>query len=146
MKALTIQQPWAWAVANGIKLIENRNWKTNYRGPLLIHAGKSRSRIVWHSPSDYPDLPGVPESLWSHPSGAHHYGSIVGVCELIDCVDVNDIDWEGDDQAKFAEGPWCWEVANCRPFTAPIPYTGRLGLWEMTDERIIALAKKFLEQ
>lgn len=40
MKALTIQQPWAHLIATGDKLYETRSWKTNYRGPIAIHAGK----------------------------------------------------------------------------------------------------------
>jgi hypothetical protein len=41
-KALTICQPYAELIARGEKVIENRTWPTSYRGPLLIHAGKSR--------------------------------------------------------------------------------------------------------
>lgn len=40
MKALSIQQPWAWLIVNGYKDIENRDWITHYRGSILIHAGK----------------------------------------------------------------------------------------------------------
>lgn len=39
MKALTIRQPWASLIALGVKTIETRSWKTDYRGPLAIHAG-----------------------------------------------------------------------------------------------------------
>ena len=39
-KALTIKQPYASLIVEGIKDIENRTWKTNYRGRILIHAGK----------------------------------------------------------------------------------------------------------
>ena len=38
MKALTIKQPWASLIASGIKDIENRTWKTHYRGKIYIHA------------------------------------------------------------------------------------------------------------
>lgn len=38
MRALTVQQPWAWAIARGWKPVENRSWVTHYRGPLVIHA------------------------------------------------------------------------------------------------------------
>ena len=40
VKALSIQQPWAWLIVNGHKDIENRDWRTNFRGPVAIHAGK----------------------------------------------------------------------------------------------------------
>ena len=39
MKVLTLKQPWATLVAEGIKKYEFRTWKTNYRGKVLIHAG-----------------------------------------------------------------------------------------------------------
>jgi hypothetical protein len=38
MKTLSIRQPYASLICKGIKTIENRTWKTNYRGKLLIHA------------------------------------------------------------------------------------------------------------
>ena len=42
MKALTIRQPWASLIAAGVKTIETRSWRTSYRGPLAIHAGKAK--------------------------------------------------------------------------------------------------------
>ena len=42
MKCLSILQPWAWAIIHGGKDVENRTWRTAYRGPLLIHASLSR--------------------------------------------------------------------------------------------------------
>ena len=39
MQVLTLKQPWATLVAEGIKKYEFRSWKTNYRGKILIHAG-----------------------------------------------------------------------------------------------------------
>lgn len=39
MKALTVQQPWAWAIMHGGKSIENRTQLWSYRGSLAIHAG-----------------------------------------------------------------------------------------------------------
>lgn len=40
MKALAIKQPWAWLIVNGYKDVENRTWKTSFRGEFLIHASK----------------------------------------------------------------------------------------------------------
>ena len=39
MKVLTLKQPWATLVAEGIKKYEFRSWKIKYRGKVLIHAG-----------------------------------------------------------------------------------------------------------
>ena len=42
MKALSIQQPWAWLIVNGFKRVENRRWKTGYKGPLAITSSDDR--------------------------------------------------------------------------------------------------------
>ncbi|MCP4687042.1 MAG: ASCH domain-containing protein, partial [Desulfobacterales bacterium] len=47
MKALSIRQPWAWLIANGYKDIENRSWRTSFRGEFLIHAGKKFDGAGW---------------------------------------------------------------------------------------------------
>jgi hypothetical protein len=41
MKALSIRQPWANLIAQGLKTAEIRSWATPYRGPLLICSGKT---------------------------------------------------------------------------------------------------------
>ena len=40
MKALTLHQPYASAIALGLKHFETRAWKTTYRGPVAIHAAQ----------------------------------------------------------------------------------------------------------
>ena len=42
MRVIVIRQPWAWLIVNGFKDIENRSWRTRYRGPLLIQASARR--------------------------------------------------------------------------------------------------------
>ena len=37
---LSLWQPWASLIAIGAKHIETRHWKTDYRGPIAIHAAK----------------------------------------------------------------------------------------------------------
>ena len=38
--ALSIRQPWAFLIADGLKKVENRTWATAFRGVILIHAAK----------------------------------------------------------------------------------------------------------
>ena len=38
MKCLSVSQPFADLIIAGKKIIELRNWNTNYRGEFLIHA------------------------------------------------------------------------------------------------------------
>ena len=40
MKALSVKQPWANAIASGEKTIETRTWRTGYRGELLVVSSK----------------------------------------------------------------------------------------------------------
>jgi len=111
MKTLTVQQPWAWAIIHGPKRIENRSRATRHRGPLLIHAGKSRARLG--------SLGAV-----EPPPGNLAFGALIGIVDLVDCVPVADV----ADQ-PFAEGPWCWILANPRP-VIPAPLRGQLGLFD----------------
>lgn len=42
MKALSLRQPWAYAVLSLGKRVENRDWAgCSYRGPVLLHASKT---------------------------------------------------------------------------------------------------------
>ncbi|MEH1869303.1 MAG: ASCH domain-containing protein [Nostoc sp.] len=41
MKALSVRQPWAWAIIYALKNIENRGWPIHYRGDILIHTAKT---------------------------------------------------------------------------------------------------------
>ncbi len=38
MKCLSVKNPWGYLICAGIKDVENRTWKTDYRGELYIHA------------------------------------------------------------------------------------------------------------
>jgi hypothetical protein len=70
MKALSVCQPWAWAIVHGIKTIENRSRPTRHRGPLVIHASKSRR----YSKGDYSELlPTLP------PFDQLDFGALVGI-------------------------------------------------------------------
>ena len=124
MKALTICQPWAWAILNANKRVE-------YRGPLLIHAGKSRS---WMQPQVLRQL--EPFGIRVHEL---QFGAIVGVCSLVavvaqpaghqlDAMDNIDL---GD--PRFIEGPWCWVLSDVRELANPIPWRGEQGLFEVED-------------
>jgi hypothetical protein len=113
VKALTICQPYAELIARGEKPIENRTWPTSYRGPLVIHAGKSRD---WLDEGDEALYPGMP------------FGAVVAVGELYDCVRVERLPAELADN-EHANGPWCWLLRNVRRI-GPIKQSGAQGLWE----------------
>jgi len=125
MKALTICQPWASAIMTGIKKVENRKWRTNYTGPLAIHAGQSKEWYNWIEP-DHPLCPLLrPLQPWDKLP----FGAILGVVELISADSIED--YNGD--CPFAFGPYCWIIENPRQFKKPIPWRGRQVLWNVPD-------------
>lgn len=88
LKALSIQQPWAWLIVNGYKDVENRDWKTNVRGPVLIHASKKFDYEGWRwVRENFPHIPmpRTPEAFYK--------GGIVGEAEIVDCVSSSPSRW-----------------------------------------------------
>lgn len=135
-KILTVQGPWAWAIIHGPKRVENRTWRVNYRGPLYIHAGRSRA---WDARARE-ILEGVGAAV--PPGDELPRGVIVGVVDLVDCADYPDRPGRGrmlpamdDDPYRLAgdplaDGPVCWILRNPRPLARPVPCLGHQGLWE----------------
>ena len=119
MKALTVCQPYAELIALGEKLIENRTWPTSYRGPLLIHAGKSRA---WMERGDEAAYPGM------------SFGAAVATARLVACLDLRTehwpAQWEHLHDNEHANGPWCWILEDVKRLPQPIPMRGAQGLWE----------------
>jgi hypothetical protein len=122
MKTLTIHQPWAWAIVEGIKDVENRTWPTQYRGKLLIHSGNSKKSLdkgyeFMQRIGDYNKnviLPLLDELI---------YGSIIGEVEIIDCVKNSSSIWAMEDH-------YHWVLRNAVKYSVPIPCKGQLGLFD----------------
>jgi hypothetical protein len=126
MKALSVCQPWAWAIVHGIKTIENRWRRTHYRGPLVIHASRSRR----YCQGDYSQLlPGLP--AWDELD----YGALIGVVEVIGCVPLEEVE---DD--PFAVGPWCWILRRPRRIQ-PVPFKGQVSLFNVPDQLAVLLRR-----
>jgi hypothetical protein len=83
MKALTVKQPWAHLICTGFKDVENRTWRTNFRGRVLIHAGLDRKLKPDYTREQlnalYPYFTGIGTQ-------AKKYGVIIGSVEIVDCV------------------------------------------------------------
>lgn len=52
--ALSLDTPWAYMVASGVKWVENRSWRTDYRGRIYIHSGGGRKH-AWVPSVCYPE-------------------------------------------------------------------------------------------
>lgn len=120
MKTLSIRPPWCFAILNLGKRIENRRWKTSYRGPLLIHAGKQISTddydcVARHSKRLGVKMPAKRELL---------VGGIVARCNLVDIV----TEMKGDHH-YYVDGLYGWVLQDVEP-VAFLPQKGKLKLYE----------------
>ena len=121
MKALSIQQPWAWAILHAGKDVENRRWPTAVRGRIVIHAGRKidREGVEYLRYHGYP----VPMNLPT--------GGFVGEVTISGCVHA-----EEKRGSHWACGPWCFVLEGPKPYERLIPAVGRLGFWEVTAEEL----------
>lgn len=91
MKALSIRQPWAWAICYAGKDIENRDWPTKFRGEFLIHASKGMTR------AEYADfnvaMSVIGQRLDVPPADELLRGGIVGKATLVNCVTNDPSPW-----------------------------------------------------
>lgn len=142
MKAISLWQPWASLMADGLKAIETRPWQTGYRGPLAIHAAKRRMSVEehgllwdWQVEDLVPmDFGGTPFSL--------PFGAIIAVVELVDCRPTENLDpgLPEIEFGDFTEGRWAWITQNPRQINPPIPYRGQQGLFEIPDDILAGAA------
>lgn len=120
VRALTVRQPWANAITNGTKRVENRTWGTGYRGWLLIHAGMT----VDAGARSLPLLQAVPIVPWGSVRG-----SLVALARLVDVH--QDDGCAGGRCSQWAEpGVWHWvlDTAVYR-LSTPVLCPGARKLW-----------------
>lgn len=119
LPALSINQPWAALIAHGLKDIENRDWPTRFRGRFLIHAGLKIDGEA-HDDVDAGIHPVTGEPLDDAPPMAVARGGIIGLAEIVDCVEISASTW-------FV-GRYGFVIANARPIDL-IPCVGALGFF-----------------
>ncbi len=129
MKVLSVRQPWAWLITHPdpdnpgrpYKDIENRSWRTHYRGPVLIHAGGTLARGAYDLYQTLLDC-GIPIPEEVDAAG------IVGMVDIVDCVTASDSDW-------FEPGGFGFVLRNPRP----LPFfecKGKLNLYDIPDNEL----------
>lgn len=121
LKILTLKQPWATLVAEGLKQYEFRSWKTNYRGKLLIHAGAG---------IDKEDMKKFEHLGLKYPSKR-----ILCEVEIIDCIKIdNAFNKMIKDQNNIVYGRknrdgYAWVIGNVKKLDIDKEINGKLGLW-----------------
>lgn len=132
MRALTIRQPWAWAILAGHKTVENRSWLTNFRGRFLVHAGRmddessveSFVEIFRKQKIIIPDLATLPTR------------AIIGSVNLTNCLPAERV------PGPWSFGPFCFVLRD--PVSLdPISCSGRLFFWKYTGTLPQTHAKLF---
>ena len=126
MKCLTLKQPWATLVAEGIKKYEFRSWKTKYRGKILIHAGAG---------IDKKEMKKFEKLNFDFPSK-----KILAVVEIEDCLEIdtalnekiiseNNIAYGNKNRSGYA-----WKLTNIKKIDYDVEINGKLGLWNLEIE------------
>ena len=111
MKGLSVKQPWANAIFYTGKDIENRKSAHKVRGTIALHASLQVTKEEY-----------LPKGFKKHLV----LGAIIGVVDIVDCVD--------DHESEHFWGPYGYVLENPRPLPKPIPYKGQLGFWNVSPE------------
>lgn len=159
MKALSLWQPWATAIALGSKTIETRHWDTSYRGPLAIHAAQRRNvgelKTLWRDAywkGALFDLTGIGASAQTLLDKLP-FGAIVATCYLEDCRRSESFtprvlyeyryakgDHNGkypyrhDDLGNFGPERFGFVLSNITPLVRPVPWKGNRKFFEVPND------------
>lgn len=120
MKALSIRQPWAWLIVNGHKDIENRDWSTRLRGPVLIHASKGMTR------DEYEDGQFLAQGLNIIIPDFEilERGGIIGQASIVGCIT--------DSASPWFFGKYGFVLADAKPLPFR-PLRGALGFFNVPE-------------
>jgi hypothetical protein len=128
LPALSIMQPWPYLIFHAGKDFENRDWRTSFRGPFLIHTGIKFDTNHCR----------IDESPWHGIAAPGHYdmGGIVGMAEIVDCIGLDD---------PRSDSPWFFGkfgfvLANARPLPFR-PCPGKLSFFHPNYSARYALPK-----
>lgn len=153
MKAISLWQPWASAIAVGSKRIETRSWRTSYCGPIAIHAAKKGGHnsiaSLWPDLDIWWDavfkLLGVDRDMKASerfdrilPFGAIvATANMTGYCgtEFVrdDVLDKDNGGFTERDLGDFTPGRFAWMLNDVRRLETPVPCVGRQGLFNVDD-------------
>lgn len=149
MKALTIRQPWCWAILYAGKDIENRDWNTNLRGRIAIHAAKGMTREEYQDGIEFIALAAYEAGM----SNLVEYrkikdlvipdyeemtrSAIVGTVEIVSSLRESTSPW--------FQGRFGFQLANPRSLVQPIPIKGYLGFWDVPED-VVAMIENQLRE
>lgn len=115
MLALSLREPWIYAILYLGKDIENRSWPTKVRERILLHASKQFDHNGYKWIEDEFGLSLPDKSTFK-------LGGIIGSVEITDCVKHYNSRW--------FFGPYGFILKDPESIKF-IPYKGRLGFFEV---------------
>lgn len=141
--ALSVRQPWAWAIIHAGKDIENRSWQAinhglKKRGRIAIHASKNMSQDEYHDALEFMKDIGVDCPL----PADMKYGGIIGAVDVVDVVQTSESRWWMGPRglvlrnpvaspyvpARGALGYFSWEESAMSDIPAIRPWMMKLGI------------------
>ena len=127
MRAVSVRQPWAWAIARGHQPVLNRPTDTGHRGPVAIYASfrvdleSFESDVVRRAASTTWD----PADPVAAIGGIVAVVSLAGVCAAaMSAAPCGCGEWA-------SPGAYHWRLADPRPLRWPVLAVGQAGLWEL---------------
>jgi hypothetical protein len=130
LRAMSVRQPWAWAIARGYKPVLNRTTDTGHRGPFAVYAS---FRIDLESAENHVVRRAV-STGWDPADPVTAIGGIIAVVSLAGvCA-------PAAPAARCGCGEWAspgayhWQLADPRPLRWPVLALGQPGLWELAPE------------
>jgi len=146
MKALTIKQPWAQLIIEGLKDIENRTWQTKFRGRVYVHAAQKPVPMNGNADGFAPPnieclkqifkLHPASQGRWPDIMAAYTNSAIIGEVDIVDCVLNHNSIWAEhvDMPAGVYMGEkliYNWVLANPVKYDQPIlNVKGALSFWQ----------------
>jgi hypothetical protein len=136
--ALSVRQPWAWAIIFADKDIENRSWQAvnhglRVRGRIAIHAAKGMTR------EEYEDAKETIErnAPFCPPPHELSRGGIVGSVEVIDVVSDHKSPWFFGPRGLVLRDPIACDF---------IPSVGALGYfeWRHADPSVVPAPARWM--
>lgn len=130
MKVLSLKEPYATLIKTGVKKIETRSWKTNYRGELYIHSSISKLSKDILNNKGLMNLVNIDDLK---------YGYIICKCNLIDCVYMTEEFIKEIKKNKreficgeYSIGRYAWILSDIE-IIEPIQAKGSLGIWNYKE-------------
>lgn len=126
MTAMSLVQPWAELVIAGKKNVENRNWKTQKRGFIAIHASRKKEKARFSLCIDLHKIVVQPEEV--------DYGAVIGFGEIVDMIDDETVTRKFN--KWFEEGQHGFVIANIIRLDEPVEIKGAMGFWQLKGKEL----------